>query len=888
MPAPEVAARLEVDPARGLASAEVDRRRARHGPNALPEPARRSRLAILLGQVRSPLVALLVAAAGLSFAMGDVVDACVIVAVVALNTVVGAYQEGRAERSLAALRRLVVVQVRVRRDGRDHVVDARHLVPGDVVVLAAGDKVAADARLVEAEGLRTAEAALTGESAPVDKQPAAAADATDLAERGGMVYAGTHVTAGRGLAVVVATGSTTELGRIATLTAAAVEPPTPLARRIDGFGRLLLVIAGVLLVVVVAAGLARGLDPRHIVLVGISQVVSLVPEGLPVALTIALAVGVRRMSERGAIVRRLSAVETLGSVSVICTDKTGTLTRNQMTVVEVHPVGGARVEVEGRGYAPDGRLVRDGAAAPPDGATAALVETLALCNDASLAARADAEGGWDPVGDPTEAALVTLAGKAGVDVAALRAAHPRRGEVPFDSGTRLMAVRCDGPAGPVVHVKGAPDAVLALCATVRTEHGPVPLDDARRRTVAAAADDMAARALRVLAGAVVPGGDLDGGLEGLAGRATFLGLVGQTDPPREGVAAAVAECRAAAIRAVVVTGDQLATGVAVAREIGLARDGDLARTGGDLDRAAVDALAAEAGDVTVYARVRPEQKLRIVEALQARGEVVAMTGDGVNDAPALARADVGVAMGRSGTEAAREASKVVLTDDDFATIVAAVREGRIVGRNLRKAILLQVSTSIAEVLVLLGAIALGMPLPFTAAMILWNNVVTETVITINLVLEPGEGDEMRAPPPPLSEPLMGGTALWRAALMSLTIAGAVLGFYAWHLDRGMPLAVTQTAAFTVLAVCEWFNVLNVRSARHTALDRSILRNPWLVGGLVVANLLQAAVVFLPPLQAVFRTAPLPLVEVFAIGAVGSLVLWAEEARKWFARRNAPR
>jgi len=882
----EVAARLEVDPVPGLASAEVDRRRARYGPNALPEPASRSRLAILLGQVRSPLVALLVVAAGVAFAMGDTVDASVILAVVALNTVVGAYQEGRAERSLAALRRLVVVQVRVRREGRDHLIDARHLVPGDLVVLAAGDKVAADARLVEAEGLRTAEAALTGESAPVDKRPEPAPEATDLAERHGMVYAGTHVTAGRGLAVVVATASATELGRIATLTAAAVEPPTPLARRIDGFGRLLLVIAAVLLVVVVGAGLLRGLEPRLLFLVGISQVVSLVPEGLPVALTIALAVGVRRMSARGAIVRRLSAVETLGSVTVICTDKTGTLTRNQMSVVEVHPVGEARVEVDGLGYGPTGRLHRDGATPPLEGTLRALVESLALCNDASLVAHPDVEGGFDAVGDPTEAALVTLAEKAGVDVAALRRDRPRRGEIPFDAATRLMAVRCDGPEGPVIHVKGAPDAVLGLCRAFHGPAGDAPLDDGTRALVTAAAEHMASRALRVLAAATVPGANLDGGLKTLAGRATLLGLVGQMDPPRDGVAAAVAECRAASIRAVVVTGDQLATGLAVAREIGLAREGDLARTGGDLDRADVATLATEAGDVTVYARVRPEQKLRIVEALQARGEVVAMTGDGVNDAPALARADVGVAMGRSGTEAAREASKVVLTDDDFATIVAAVREGRIVGRNLRKAILLQVSTSIAEVLVLLGAIFLGLPLPFTAAMILWNNVVTETVITINLVLEPGEGDEMRTSPPPLAEPLMNGAALWRAALMSTTMAASVLGLYAWHLQQGLPLAVTQTAAFTVLAVCEWFNVLNVRSARHTALDASLFRNPWLVGGLVVANLLQAAVVFLPPLQAVFRTTALPWAEIFAIGAVGSLVLWAEELRKWVARRRA--
>jgi Ca2+-transporting ATPase len=397
---------------------------------------------------------------------------------------------------------------------------------------------------------------------------------------------------------------------------------------------------------------------------------------------------------------------------------------------------------------------------------------------------------------------------------------------------------------------------------------------------------MAARALRVLAAAVVRTTTLEGGYAALAGHACFLGLVGQVDPPRDEVAAAVAECHAASVRPVLVTGDHLATGVAIAREIGLATTADLARTGADLDRADATTLVDEAPRIAVYARVRPEQKLRIVEALQARGEVVAMTGDGVNDAPALAQANVGVAMGRSGTEAAREASKVVLTDDDFTTIVAAIREGRVVGRNLRKAILLQVSTSVAEVIVLLGSIFLGLPLPFTAAQILWNNVVTETVITVNLVLEPAEGDEMRTPPPPLDEALLPCRALLRAGLMAIAIAGSVLGFYAWHLGQGFPLLVTQTATFTVLAVCEWFNVLNVRSARRTAFDRTLVRNRWLLGGLVVANLLQMAVVFLPPLQAVFHTATLPWSEVVAIGAAGSVVLWVEETRKALARRRA--
>ena len=892
LPAAEAASRLGVPPAVGLSTAEAALRAARHGPNALPEPRSRSRVSIFFAQVRSPLIYLLLLAAAVAAAMDETTDAVVIVAVVLLNAAVGAFQEGRAERSLAALRRLVVVRTRVRRDGAERELDARELVPGDVLVLSTGDRVGADARLLEAEGLRAAEAALTGESQPVDKDPAPLPEATDLAERRNMAYAGTHVTAGRGTALVVATGLGTELGRIATLTAAAEEPPTPLARRIDRFSRFLLVVAAVLLAVVVGGGVLRGVALGDIVLVGISQVVSLVPEGLPVALTIALAVGVRRMSLRGAIVRRLSAVETLGSVTTICTDKTGTLTRNEMTVVEVRRPGAATAAVEGRGYAPEGRFVVDGTPTDPlaDADLRAVLEAFALCNDAVLSRDADDPARWHAVGDPTEAALVTLAEKAGIDVAALRRARPRTAEVAFDATTRRMATAHAGDGGPCVVVKGAPDAVLALCGAVRLDGRDAPLDEAAARDVLAAVDAMAARALRVLAVARATDATLAGGVESLRGRGVLLGLVGQIDPPRAEVAAAVAECRTARVRPVMVTGDQLATGVAVAREIGLVDGHATARTGAELDAADPAALAGETARVGVWARVRPEQKLRIVEALQARGEVVAMTGDGVNDAPALARADVGVAMGLSGTEAAREASKVVVTDDNFATIVAAVREGRIVGRNLRKAILLQLSTSVAEVLILLGALFLGFPVPFTAAQILWNNVVTETVITVNLVLEPAEGDEMRTAPPPVDEPLLPGFSLLRAALMALVIAGSVLGFYAWHLSRDLPFAQTQTATFTVLAVCEWANVLNVRSARRSGLDRSIFLNPWLVGGLVVANLLQAAVVFVPALNAVFRTTPIPWGEVVAIGLAGSVVLWVEEARKagarWRGRRAA--
>jgi magnesium-transporting ATPase (P-type) len=825
-----------------------------------------------------------------SAALAEWTDAAVILAVVTLNAVVGAFQEGRAERSLAALRRLVVLHVRVRRDGGETIVDARDLVPGDVLVLAAGDKVGADARVVGAENLRLAEAALTGESAPVDKHPAALPADTALAERRNMAYAGTHVTAGRGVAVVASTGAATELGRIAQLTAAAVEPPTPLARRIDRFGRALLVVAGVLFAVVLATGLLRGLPFHEVLVVGISQIVSLVPEGLPVALTIALAVGVQRMARRGAIVRRLSAVETLGSVTTICTDKTGTLTRNEMAVVEVRAPGEPAFRVRGEGYEPKGRFDAGGEEGDPAAlpGTRRLLEALALCNDATISPPSPESRAWTPVGDPTEAALVTLASRAGLDLDALRRERPRTGEIPFESGRRSMATEHDVGGRRVVYVKGSPDAVLPLCRAMRSGGEVTDLTPAAREGVAASVQSLASGALRVLAACEVEGADVKAGYEALRGQGVFLGLVGEIDPPREEVPKAVAECRSAGIRPVMVTGDEIATGVAIAREVGLSGEADLARSGADLDALGPDGLRREVDRIAVYGRVRPEQKLRIVEALQARGEVVVMTGDGVNDAPALAQADVGVAMGLSGTEAAREASKMVITDDDFATIVAAVREGRIVYRNLRKAILLQLSTSVAEVLILLGALFLGMPLPLAAVQILWNNVVTETVITINLVLEPGEGDEMSVAPVPVGESLLPRDALWRAALLCVAIAGAVLGIFAWHLARHDDFALAQTATFTMLAVCEWFNVLNVRSATRTALEPSIFRNRWLVGGLLVANLLQMAVVFLPSMNAVFHTVPLPLTEVLLIAAVGSLVLWTDEIRKAVVRARARR
>jgi magnesium-transporting ATPase (P-type) len=890
----QVVASIDSDVAVGLTTDEVAARRARVGANRLPEVARRSLARVIAGQFASPLIYLLCVAAAIAVALDHRSDALVIVVVVVLNAIIGALQEGRAERSLAALRRLEVHRTRVIRGGAEALVEAWELVPGDVIVLDAGDAVPADARVLDHAALQIAEAALTGESLPVAKDVVALAADTPLADRASMVYAGTHVTAGRARAVVVATGSATELGRIAGSAATATDAATPLERRIARFGRYVVIAAAVLFALVLAVGLARGVPLGQVVMLGISQVVGIIPEGLPVAMTIALAVGVQRMARRRAVVRRLSAVETLGSTTIICTDKTGTLTKNEMTVVALALPDGRRFALTGAGYEPRGELEADGAvvaAVPAE--VRALVEAATLCNDATLRGPRDLAPRWQPIGDPTEVALVVAAIKLGVVPDALRARHPRRAELPFDPAAKLMATQHAGDpqaGAPIdrVIVKGAPEALLPLCAAVRGPDGDEPLTAALRAQLEATSDELATRALRVLAVGVVEGGDLDGrlGFAGLAGRVTLLGLFGQIDPPRPEVAEAVARCRRAGIRPVMVTGDHKATGAAIARELGIAGPDDRVVDGRELEAMSDAELAADLDRIAVFARVHPAQKLRIVGAYQARGEVVAMTGDGVNDAPALVAADVGVAMGQTGTEVAKEASKIVVGDDNFATIVAAVEEGRVVYRNIKKAVLLLVSTSAAEVLVLLLALIAGYPPPFAAVQILWNNLVTEGLVTVNLIMEPAEGDEMTRPPIASDEPLLTRVLLTRMAVMVPTIVSVTLGWFILRLEAGVPPPQVTTETFTLLAICEWWNVLNCRSETHSAFHRGGLANHWLIGGLILGNLLQVAVVFWSPLGRVFHTVPFGWREAVALGVVGSLVLWVEELRKWLVRRRA--
>jgi len=874
LPAERVSAEFGVDPQVGLADGSVAQLRARHGENVLPEPPRRPLWFMFARQFKSPLIYILFVAAVLAVALGHHGDAAVIIGVVLVNALVGAFQEGRAERSMEALRRLAALHVRVLRAGVEQVIEARELVPGDVVLLAAGDAVAADARLLAEAQLQMAEAALTGESAPVSKSVAAVPEASGLGDRHCMVYSGTHVAAGRARAVVVATGANTEVGRIATLTERAEEPKTPLEQRLNQFGRALVAAALGLFVLVMVLGLWRKLPLSEVLMVAISQMVSMVPEGLPVAMTIALAVGMQRMAERGAIIRRLSAVETLGSTTVICSDKTGTLTRNEMTAVALWLPGGRELTVSGIGYAPEGTIAGSGwTADPSDPALRDLLLAAALCNDAELLSPEDDRAAWTVLGDPTEGALLVLARKGGLDLEQVRNAASRDAELPFDSDAKLMATRhcCDGAPRRVL-VKGAPEAVLQLCAA----DGTAAMHAARE-----AADAMATQALRVLAFAAVEDDPLDAqaGVEALTGRAHLLGLVGEIDPPREEARLAVADCRAAGIRPVMVTGDHKLTGLAIARELGIARDGERAIDGPELERMGEGDLRDGLPRIAVFARVHPAQKLRIVEAFQARGDVVAMTGDGVNDAPALARADVGVAMGITGTEVAKSAAKIVVTDDNFATIVSAVEQGRLVYGNLKKVILYLFATSVDEVLVLLLALLGGFPLPLAAVQILWINIVTEGTLTVNLVMEPPDGDEMRHRPVARDDPLLDRLMLARTALMASCAAAVAFGWFAWRLRHGVPLEIVRTEVFTLVAMSQWFNVLNCQSATASAFGRRLLRNRWLLGGLVLSVMLQALVLYAPPMNRWFHTVPLPLGTLLVLAALASVVLWVEEARK---------
>ena len=857
----------------GLAEAEAANRLALTGPNELPRAAGRSAIRRFLAQFNNVLIYFLLAAAVAASLLGHVVDAAVIVAVVLLNAVIGYIQEGRAENALNALRKMIAPDAAVVRDGRRGAIAVRELVPGDIVILEAGDRVPADLRLLRTRRLLIDEALLTGESLAADKHMDAVAADASLGDRRSMAYSGSLVAAGQGVGVVVETGLGTQIGHISKLIRDVEEISTPLLRQIDAFARRftwVVLIGGAALFALAVLG--RGYDWVEALIAVVALAVGIVPEGLPAVITITLAIGVRRMALRKAVIRKLPAVETLGATSVICTDKTGTLTRNEMTARRVLTAGDD-IEISGSGYAPEGALE----APPGDGedleAAMAVIRCGLLCNDAALW-RTD--GQWIVNGDPMEGALIALAMKAGLTPDEVRADCPRLDEIPFDAEYRFMATLHRDPAGgTVVFVKGAIEALLD-----RTDD---PADQERWEAKAASA---AAKGERVLAFGVKRLAENLEDLEfaDLAGGVRLLGLVGFIDPPRPEARAAIAECRSAGIAVKMITGDHAVTAIAIARQLDLA-DAPQAMTGAEVEALSDEALAREVEQVSVFARASPEHKLRIVRALQANGHVVAMTGDGVNDAPSLKQAEVGAAMGIKGTEASKEAAEMVLLDDNFASIVAAVREGRTVHDNIRKVIAWEIPTNVAETIAVTLAILFSFALPMTATQILWGNLIMAGTLGIVLAFEPPEPDVMRRPPRAPNASLLSPFLLWRVMLASLLLVAAVLGVFFHALETGRDIETARTLVMNMFVVGEIFYLFNVRYLHTTSISwRGLLGTPAVLAAIAILVVAQLLFTYAPFMNAIFGSRPLTLGDGALILAIGVAIMVVLEVEKALMRR----
>ncbi|MEU8398339.1 cation-translocating P-type ATPase [Nonomuraea sp. NPDC048892] len=883
---------FEVDPQHGLSSAEAARRLQRHGANRLDETPREPRWRVFLRQFQDLLILILLVAAVVSMVVTrDWETPAVIVLVVFLNATIGFVQESRAEASLEALRRMLLTTATVRRGSRVVQLDAAELVTGDIIVMEAGDRIPADGRLLSSASLEVQESSLTGEAHPVGKSAAADVDeAAPLGDRASVVFMNTMVTRGRGEAVVTATGMDTEIGRIADLLHAARPGPTPLQRQIDGLGRTLAVIAGFVIVAVFVLGLVRGQDFGTLFVSAVSLAVAAIPEGLPAVVAFTLAMGAGRLARRGAIVKRLASVETLGSTSQICTDKTGTLTLNQMTVREML-LAGRRFTVSGEGYTPDGRIrTTDGSPLP-----ATLDDPLiavALCSDAVLR-----DG--QVVGDPTEGALVALAEKGGIDVRALRQERPRIMEIPFDSDHKFMATFhrwSDNRGRDVVRcfIKGAPDVLSARADRYLGGEAIAPFDDAARQRYDRANTTLAEQGMRVLAVGVedfpADGFDATGDPKDLLDRVVLVALIGILDPPRPEARQAIAQCRDAGIRVRMITGDHAVTAMAIAAELGIP---GTAISGTELDRTPDADLARRLDDIGVIARVSPAHKIRIVKALQARGDVVAMTGDGVNDAPALRKADIGIAMGLTGTEVTKEAATMILTDDNFATIVGTVREGRGIYDNIVKFTRFQVSTAFGFVLTFLTASVTGLAggAPFTALQILFVNLIMDGPPAMSLGIDPVSPDAMSRPPRPAGERILTRQRLTRIVLAGAVMAAGTLAILAWapgpQPELGQP-TVAATMAFVTFVFFQVFNLLNVRHDIRSIFSRETLHNRSAFIATAVVLVLLALVVEMDILHGFFTTTDLTAGQWLACAAVGSAILWTGELVKIVlrARRRA--
>jgi Ca2+-transporting ATPase len=877
LPVEEVYLRLKSTPT-GLTGAEAARRLAEHGPNELQAGHRVSPWAILSEQFKNVLIVVLLVATALSAFLGHGIEAIAIAVIVLFAVLLGFVQEYRAERAIEALRQMAAPTATVFRDNKETEIPARDLVPGDVILLRAGDKVPADVRLSEAVNLKIEEAALTGESVPVEKHiaPLSHHELT-LGDRKNMAYAGTAATYGRGRGIVVATGMGTEFGKIAQMLQTVGTRKTPLQENLDKVGRTLARAAFLVVGVIVALGLFRGQPFIEMLIFGIALAVAVVPEALPAVVTISLAIGVQRMVKRHALVRRLPAVETLGSTSVICSDKTGTLTKDEMTVRKIF-VTGQMVEVSGAGYEPHGQFLIDGLPVEPSDALKRVLQAAALASDAYII-RSEPDGRWHLKGDPTEGALVVAAAKAGLHKADLDAQFPRINEIPFTSETKRMTTLHTTPEGVVAYAKGAPEIILPSCVRQLTAAGGVDLDTLGREAILETARHMAGEALRVLAVASKSVATLENAEEAL----TFLGLVGMIDPPRPEAKAAIQTCEQAGIKPVMITGDHSLTAQAVARELGLLKRGVVV-TGTQLEAMSDAELEREVENIEVYARVSPAHKLRVVTALQKKGHIAAMTGDGVNDAPALKKADIGIAMGITGTDVSKEAAAMTLTDDNFASIVAAVEEGRGIFGNIKKYLMYLLSSNIGEIGLIAGATFLGMPLPLSAVQILYVNLATDGLPALALAVDPPEADLMRR------KPRNPHTGVFTRPVLILMVVGGLwsmavnLGLFAWALHSGRSLEEAMTMTFVSLVLIQFFKAYNFRSDRHSVLNQPFA-NKWLNLAILWELVLLVLIVYVPFLHDPFGTFSLPLVDWVIVVVLAFTVSPVLEAAKWMERRG---
>ncbi len=863
----------------GLSSQQVHARIASSGPNQLQAARGEGPLKKLFKQVCNPLVGLLGVAAIVSLVLGHFIDAGVITGVVVLNTAMGFIQEWRAERALEALSRLSAPIARVLRDGDEQDIPSAQVVLGDILILEAGARVSADARVLDCDQLAVDESALTGESEPVAKRTDDCPVDAPLAERTNMVWMSTPVTAGRGRAVVVAVGMDTQIGSIAGQVRRTKRADTPLQKRLRHLGVILgvggLVVAGVMFFL----GLWQGHSVEKMLLFSVAVAVSAIPEGLPAVISVTLALGVQKMAAKRAIIRRLTAVETLGSTTVICTDKTGTITENQMTVTKIW-AGGGTYKFTGIGYDPTGELLpvdeESANGEEPTAAAQMLMQIGILANNCELESDDDV---WRIEGDPTEGAVLVASAKAGLDSQALINHYPRLDEIPFSSDYKYMAT-LHGGGQTMICLKGAPECVVDFCSHILIDGEPIEMTDEYRRQIHRANNELADEALRVMAGAFrndssaieqIENSDVESGL-------TFAGLWGMVDPARPEAVVAIEDAQNAGIRVVMITGDQPATAGAIARNVGIARTAGKTITGADLQQMSQEELTAQVNDISVFARVTPAHKLSIIKALQDNGQIVAMTGDGVNDAPALKSADIGVAMGLTGTEVAKEAAEMVLTDDNFETIVHAVEAGRVIFSNLRSVAFFLLTTSLAEIVTLGVGLLLGLPLPLTAIMILWINLISDGAADIPLGIEPMHLDVLKHKPRSPQAGLLDWSMFRRMLFLAPVVAAGTLGLFAWNLKTGT-LPHARTVAFTTLAAFQWFQAINSRSEHLSVFRIGLFSNRWLIGGIALAVVLQLGVIYTWPGQKLFGTVGLTLADWAMIVPVAASVWFVDEIFK---------